>query len=329
MKKNVLLIVFAIVGIGFFIPKDAMALVAGNNVVIDYRFFIEENENNEGKLKFKIHDAGNDLLLNSKYDTSKKQYYFEYDEISFRKVCSDCCNYAVDNMLLEYNYRSYVPFQNVLATRWFTNADDFNDFAQEKGLSTYFFDFGHFYYFYHYVPLILEEETTHEIRIVFAAFTYIRWYGYNLTQLLLVNNTQRISNDDLFSKNNSFIDNVSFIRRTSLDYSDELWEELNNGPISSPEIYNNNINSPSYNYLNKSVNSDQYNLPEESLADYASSLPVFRLKSSLPDNEENDNNSVISKIINPKTWTNGIIILVISMIVIIGGSIVLMKRKNN
>lgn len=326
MKKNVLLIVFAILCVGFFIPKDAMALAVGNNVVIDYRFFIEENENNEGKLKFKIHDAGNDLLLNSKYDTSKKQYYFEYDEISFRKECSNFCNYAVDNMLLEYNYRSYVPFQSALTTN-FNDINDFNDFVQEKGLSTHYYFFGIYYYFYHYVPLILEEETTHEKRIVFAAFTYIRWYGYNLTQLLLVNNTQRISNDDLFSKNNSFIDNVSFIRRTSLDYSDELWEELNNGPISSPEIYN-NINSPSYNYLNKSVNSDQYNLPEESLADYASSLPVFRLKSSLPDNEENDNNSVISKIINPKTWTNGIVILVISLTVIISGMFVLIRKRN-
>ncbi len=110
---------------------------------------------------------------------------------------------------------------------------------------------------------------------------------------------------------------IEFTRNAVYDYTDELWEELNNRSIASSEM----------NFDNSSViigTSGVIDLSKPSVIQ-------FNMKNNTINSEEdeNDNNeSVIEKITNPKTWNNGVVILVISMIVIIGSSMLIIKKRN-
>lgn len=125
-------------------------------------------------------------------------------------------------------------------------------------------------------------------------------------------NNEKLNNPDSQRVDGS----LSFMRSAVYDYSDELWEQLNNGPIASSEM----------NYDNSSVLLDgTFDLNKAS---------IIRLNNNSITNDDNDNSNnksdnIISNLSNPKTWNSGIIILIISMIVIIGSSYVLIKIKNN
>jgi len=99
-----------------------------------------------------------------------------------------------------------------------------------------------------------------------------------------------------------------FMRNAVFDYSDELWEELNNGPIASPEMSLQNSSVIMYN----SGSSD------------LSTPSVIRLNKK----EESKPNSIIPNIVNPKTWTNGVIILVISLMLVTGIIIIVLKERS-
>ena len=78
MKLKSLFIILLVLCTGIFMPKNTFALNVFNNVNIDYRFFVDEDESNAGKLKFKLYDKSGTLNFNSQYDSNTKQYYFEY-----------------------------------------------------------------------------------------------------------------------------------------------------------------------------------------------------------------------------------------------------------
>lgn len=348
MKKNIIMLVLMFVlCVGLFMPKNTFALQVYNNVNIDYRFFVDEDDGNVGNLKFKLYDKSGTLNFESKYDSSTKQYYFEYDENGFYKESSYYNYYiywwnAYDWGSYEANYREYVPYVDEFREKktpdspgygfYYTilSESEFHTFLQNHQLLGSYDNSwgGHTWTFYTYVPMIIENVETGIKKIVFASLN-VR--DDMFVHLVLINNTVK-TREELTSLGDSFLDNVDFMRKTMLDYSDELWEELNNGPIASSEIYSDNIASTNYKYINQSINGGTRNVPEETLEDYASSLPVLSFKkvdSTDEDKDNNTKNNIVNVIINPKTWNNGVVILVISMIVIIGSSIVLIKRKSN
>ncbi len=150
------------------------------------------------------------------------------------------------------------------------------------------------------------------------------------TGLFFVNNTLKWKKELNYFRDR-FLDNLEFMRKTVLDYSDELWEELNNGPIASNEIYSDMISSGKYE--NKSLSSGNYNVSEETLEDYANSLPLLSFKKENNSNndvsEEDNNINIVDVITNPQTWNNGVIVLIISIIVVIGSSFIIINRKNS
>ena len=319
MKKKNLFVILAVMCIGLFIPINASALQVYNNVNIDYRFFVDEDESNAGALNFKLYDKSGALNFNSQYDSSTKQYYFQYDENGFYK--EEYYNYyhelrynwrPYDDVNEEYDYRPYVPYLN--ESGYLINHNNMishqnNDWFDTRDSYTY-------------IPMILEETTTHYKRIIFSSIT-IRSNGFVFIHVNLINNTT-IFKEEPISLGDSFLENVNFMRRTMLDYSGELWEELNSEPIASSEIYSDMISSGKYE--NKSLSSGNYNVPEETLEDYANSLPVFSFKKA-DENKKEEKNIIVDVITNPKTWNNGVTLLIVSMFVIVGSSIVIIKKK--
>lgn len=259
MKKKSLFLLFLFCVV-LLIPKNTFALQVYNNVNIDYSFFVDEDEADAGNLKFKLYDKSETLDFESQYDSSTKQYYFKYDEfgfmlnpVSYYGDYLTTYDYQYENS--EVDYRPYVPYRDELKT--IDNSEDFDMFIRTKKLhggNSYFSNS----FFYTYIPLIFEEINTHTKKIVLASFSYVHLIPSSTrvpeeyVQLFFVNNTVKWKEENatLFD---SLIGNVDFMRKTTLDYSDELWEELNNGPIASSEIYSNNINSDNYHYVNQSI----------------------------------------------------------------------------
>ena len=366
MKNKFFLILLVVMCFGF-VPKNIFALqVYNNNVNIDYRFFVDEDEIDAGNLKFKLYDKSGTLNFESKYDSSTKQYYFEYDELEYPKnefFTDDFYDYSYNynnyriHGYYNYDYDSYYDY-------WTYHENSYREYFPYKDLaisvngintlinSDHIQGFCKYYWYktnicntYFYLPLIIETNTSTVSfkKIVFASvnFIFINHEDSSSTssyvKVFLVNNTASWKSDYVSLKD-SLLNNIDFMRKTMLDYSDELWEELNNGPIASSEIYSNNKVSANYKYVNQSIGTGEQNVPEETLDDYANSLPVLSFRKTNntngtnnggEDNNKNDDNKIVDIVTNPKTGNNGVVILVISMIIIIGSSFILIKRKNN
>ena len=315
-----------------FIPKNTFAIQVYNNVNIDYRFFVDEDESNAGSLKFKLYDKSGTLNFESKYDANTKQYYFEYDKNNFEYYGNswEGSAYCVNDCDYSNSFDSYVPFgDEILSISNLEMARDFRELHKFEGVEVDYYWYGYQcdWNFYTYIPMILEETHSKTKKIVFSSIfsrgelSKFKYY----VQVFLVNNTNKRS-EEKNALADSFLENVDFMRKTMLDYSDELWEELNNGPIASSEIYSDNIASTNYKYINQSIIGGIRNVPEETIDDYANSLPVLSFK-KVDGTDSNKDNNIVKVMINPKTWNNGIVVLVISMIVIIGSSIVLIRKR--
>jgi len=361
MNKKIILFL-VVICIGLFIPKEVFAqkaIYSSYNTNIDYKFFVDEDDNDKGSLKIKLYDKTRLLSFESAYNSNDNSYYFfvnNQDYEFYDNISDDNTYYNIipwswyywDDNKFEPGIREYIPYYSQLSVPM--SFEEMKSFLNEKKLhykwkssysnyNSFNYDDGYCYEFsiYTYLPMILEiQDNKSNVlvkKIVFATVN-IRCdyfsepmdnYGRDIfyINVSLINNTTHWNSKNNYIFGNNFLENINFMRKTSLDYSDELWEELNNGPIASSEIYTNNINSVNYKYKNKSVSSDQYNLPEETIDDYANSLPVFNFKK-----EESKPNSIIPNIVNPKTWTNGVVVLLISIIVIGGSSYVLIKKKS-
>ena len=346
MRNKSLLVLLGVICIGLFIPKNTFAeeIKIYNNVYIDYRFFIDEDESKAGNLKFKLYDKSGTLNFTSAYDSETKNYYFEHDEIGFEENENSQYGdylqpYDYQYSNFENQYRLYVPYREQLSSFNSTEVIFFKNFISDNkihgGYGLYYGskDRGPNFYFYTYVPMILEEIESHSKKIVFSSLSYNKIfpnhgdYG-DFVQLFLVNNTNKIYENCMLEY---VLDDINFIRKTTLDYSDELWEELNNGPIASSEIYTDNISSANYHYLNQSINSSTRNMAEETIEDYAASLPVlsFRKANDINNNSNGEANNILDIVTNPKTWNNGVVILIISLMIIIISSLSLIKKKKH
>ena len=336
--------IIILLAVFFILPKNTVALQVYNNVNIDYRFFFFLYD--VGNLKFRLYDKTGTLNFESQYDSNKKHYYFEHDEIGFEENENNYYgdylipyDYQYDNY--EDDYRSYVPYKEQLLSFDSNDVILFKKILSDNkihggyGLFHEIEDIGSNFYFYTYVPMILEETESHAKKIVFSSFAYAKifsLFGYHgdFVQLFLVNNTSKNYNNYMLK--DTLLENVDFMRKLMLDYSDELWEELNSGPIASSEIYSDNLMSISYKYLNQMLGTGEKNVPEETFEDYANSLPLLSFKkennSNNDVNEEDNNINIVDVITNPQTWNNGIVILVISIMIIISCSYLFIRKRN-
>ena len=380
MKKKILFIFIFLMCIGIFMPTRVLAknVWSTYNTNIDYQFFVDEEENNQGNLKFKLYDKTGSLSYESEYDSATKSYRFFVDENNYG------IDYEIQNDVIYYNalsnnvdnvfdgIKDYIPYSDELQ-----NLNTFNDlknFLEDTRLNSRwkndgsYFDnpptdkygndnndygpgLGPLYEFniYTYIPMVLEAFADNDNsilkKIVFASINikcdpfnnmdsqfyndddYDRYY----IGISLINNTNHWNDENQYIFGSAFLENVDFMRKTILDYSDELWEELNNGPIASREINTNNIGYNNLNYLNQRISNGERNVSEETLEDYATSLPVLNFRKSNNTNNDGNNNtsSIVDIITNPQTFNNGVAILIISIILVLCGGLTIIKSKKS
>jgi len=333
MKKKNLLIIL-LMSIGFLIPTGVFADDASSiekksyySLKVDYNFALSNEYNDAGNKKFTLYDKNRSLVFNSNYDNKGNYYYFNVmSNEDFSNIMPDF--YSEIMNAFDRDRVGQIMTDNNLQIGSSKMGICGNGVSCEYKAEVW----GH-----KVIPFILEEIdlSTNKTfkKIVFFTFEiYLTIdYGHNWnsdTNFYDINYI--MSNSNLYFTNyninyfsnldESVKDNVLFMRNAVYDYSDELWEELNNGPIASSEM----------NYDNSSVVMDSNGIADLNKA----SVIRFNMKDNIindtnnsNDNNSNKNNNIIDKITNPKTWSNGITILFISMLVIGLSSFFIIKRR--
>ena len=336
MKKNIILLVLMFVlCVGLFMPCSVFAREDRiyNNIGINYRFSVQDENGNDVKdLKFRLYDKTGSLSFESEYDEDKNEYVFNENEFFYKHV--DSFFYERLSPIVSENeadFRDYVNYGDILSN--IVDEQSFRTFLENYNLSGKCVLGGgikDYFNYYDYVPLILEDNIGNK-KILLASLNnfflkYNHSEGYYYVGVYLYNNL--LLSDDVLDLiagvygYYSYEENVEFMRSAVYDYSDELWEQLNNGPIASSEM----------NYDDSSVVLDGQNLDltKASILRFNKKDNVIKDDDSKSnDIDSNKSDNIINKITNPKTWNNGVVILVISMIIIIGSSFILIKRKNN
>ena len=330
---------------------------------VDYHFVMQDGDgkNIEG-LHFKLYDESKLFQFESEYNAEDDYYYFDvytedkdisasipqeiraFSGADWNRSTQDCCDIFVSNFedVVERN-----PSFSIGTKSCYYDTDGY------YGYSTYSVN--------RIIPLVLEEKSRNIKKIVFGYVHYNIDFGTRYYKFILVNNESyknkcqieenaskysysyywndircrffydigwsfetnlylsngyynvlSLYNEKLNNPNSQRVDgSLSFMRNTVYEYSDELWEQLNNGPIASSEIsYDDSI------VILNSTGSGDLSTP---------SVIQFNKAKDTKDEEKN----IVDVITNPKTWNNGVIILVISMMIIIGSGFVLIKRKSN
>ena len=331
MKRNNLLLVLIVVGFGLFLPYDVFAeydhKYIYNNVVVDYRFSVlDENNKQMENLDFKLYDKSGSLQFHSEYDSDTNEYFFlnnEYNYGSWELVHASSWNFIspYDESISEDSFRGYVKYSNEIM-----NIEDEESCTQL--MSRYHLHGRHFYSqtngadeycgYYDYIPLILEETSTGNKKIVLASYRlYLAYYSSiwdSLVGVYFINHS--FESDILLLSdiyNGTVEDNIQFMRNAVYDYSDELWEQLNNGPVASSEL---NLDDSSVVMGGNGAN----DLTKPSVIQ-------FSKKSNTNQDTNPKEKTIVDVITNPKTWNNGVMILFVSLIVIVGSSLFIVKKK--
>ena len=342
MKKRSLFLLFIVGLVGLFLPKGVFAAEYSLRYMstIDYRFFLEdEDEHDIEDKKFKLHDVNNLISYESEYDSNTKAYYFIDFPTNTYGNPNDFKNIE-KGILPEYlnNELKNINVNNI------TNLNDWSDFITNlshkyKGLDIYYSGLQF------YIPMILEE-VNHTgdgepiKKVIFALGIIQGPMGIDENgnfifgmQFELINNTCMFK-DNMNGAPDEYIESVirllSLTRNQTFDYSDEIINKYSLGNIASNEIEGNE-------YLNKGFLNDKFstgeiassgvsfngkeisavklrnssdNLKEELLKDYCDCLPVFVQARKAP--------SIVEVITNPKTFTTGVMILVVSLLLALG-----------
>ena len=243
MKKRVFYIIL-IICIGIIIPKGVLAK---NDYYNDEKIIIGYNDSSKednANYTYKLYNNSKSLMFESNNSTVTR-YGPDGEESKAYNFAYEIDQYHGTNTLDIDYFRYPEELLNI------SSIEEFNAFTKEKklhGYSSYVEYNGHYLLnIYDYVPLILENMDTGEKKIVLATLVISkRCYGseenfsscYYNTLLLLASDKHYTYNNwevgSLF--NNTLDDNIAFMKDTELKYSDELWEKLNTGPISSTEM---------------------------------------------------------------------------------------------
>ena len=335
MKKNIIMLVLMFVlCVGFLIPSSVFARENRifNNIGIDYRFSVQDENGNDVKdLKFRLYDKTGSLSFESEYDEDKNEYVFNENEFFYKHV--DNFHYErLSPIVWEYeaDFRDYVNYGDILSN--IVDEQSFRTFLENYNLSGKYELGGgvtDYFNYYDYVPLILEDNIGNKKILLASLNNFFLKYDhsecYYYVGVYLYNNL--LLSDDVLDLiagvygYYSYEENVEFMRSAVYDYSDELWEQLNNGPIASSEM----------NYDNSSVVMDSNgiaDLNKASVIRFNKKDNIVKDNNNSNDTDSNKTDNIINKITNPKTWNNGILLLIISMIVVVGGGFVLIRKRN-
>ena len=240
MKKKSFLILLLVVCVGYLIPTGVFAKEYNiyNNIFINYRI-----KSDNDSLNYRIYDFSGIINYYSKYDHESQEYYFEEKVINYRaRYWDDRDFYGInagnDNFLFFKNYHiellnsdTYSVVNTVMNNynihgscyqRYYTDWDGCN--------------------FYDYIPLVLEETTSGQKKIIFA---FNNLYGKlfdssnnYFSGFVLVNGTDVDNEINNFIRDYGYDSNeiVEFTNNKVYNYSDKLWNELNNMKIASSEI---------------------------------------------------------------------------------------------
>ena len=349
MKKSILFIL--LVGmVGLFLPKEVFAadFTLKSISEIDYRFFIEDQDENDiENLKFKLYDVNNLISYESGYNSNTKAYYFINGVFGAATPPSP---EAIDKSILpEYLSEELGKLDsNDVNNDWYSIARELTQ--KYSGLD---FCYGNLQF---YIPMVLEEENhvgdgEPLKKVVFALGLIMPGDPSNsefVLHITLVNNSC-VYKDSYNGAPDHIVDSLinmlSLTRNQTFDYSDEVIEQFSTGTIASNEVKGNE-------YLNKGFLNDKFatseissnelgskmnyfaddarvvqmrnssdNLQEEVLKDYCDCLPVFVQARKAPN--------VVDIITNPETWNNGMIVLGIIMLGVVGTSMVVISRKKS
>ena len=365
MKKRSFILLFIVGLVGLFLPKGVFAFDYSikYSPMVDYRFFVEnEDEEDIGNLQFKLHDSNNLISYDSQYDPNTNAYYFidvpqnAGQEDSFKNIDA---NIFPEYLLEEFENIHFNNFNNY-QTEW--RSFLYNISQKYSGLD-YVFGIGiipiPWPSIETYIPMILEE-VNHTgdgepiKKVVFAIGTIITPMfddNGNINELYsfftLVNNSCMYKSSNYMSDvSEGYVDytlnKMRLTRNQTFDYSDEILNKYSLGNVSSNEIQGNE-------YLNKGFLNDKFstgeiassgvsfngkeigavklrnssdNLKEELLKDYCDCLPVFVQARKAP--------SIVEVITNPKTFTTGVMVLAVSLLLALGFvAFILTNQKKN
>lgn len=338
MKKRKLVLIFIVGLVGLFLPKGVFALFnTESRLDMDYRFFVEDQDEKDiDTLHFKLHDVNNIISFDSEYDPESKAYYFLGDNVlNGGQLIADGEQILPSNLLTDIfnldfsNAHSEEDYLNVLNSipSKYPSVELLNDGYRPPMYSLY-------------LPFVLEE-VNHQgegepiKKIVFSCVNiFFNRNDYVSIYIGLINNSCVYTNSGYDSAPEYILDdiikNVSFIRKNALEYDENMINQFLSLQVASSEIHNDN-------YLNKGFLNDKFstgeiassgvsfngkeisavklrnssdNLKEELLKDYCDCLPVFVQARKAP--------SIVDVITNPKTFTTGVMILVVSLLLALG-----------
>ena len=341
MKKRNLLLIFIVGLVGLFLPKGVFALNINNfetRLYMDYRFFVEnQDEKDIDTLHFKLHDVNNIISFDSEYDPESKAYYFLGDNVINGGQLIDNGERIIPSELLTdiinldfssvHSEEDYLNVLNSIPSKY-PSVEFLNDGYRPPTYSLY-------------LPFVLEE-VNHQgdgepIKKTTFSYVNIFFVGNDVVSIYidLINNSCAYTNSGSYDGApeyviNDIIKTVSFIRKSALEYDENMINQFLSLQVASSEIHNDN-------YLNKGFLNDKFstgeiassgvsfngkeisavklrnssdNLKEELLKDYCDCLPVFVQARKAP--------SIVDVITNPKTFTTGIMILAVSLLLALG-----------
>ena len=251
MKKRSLFALLLVMFIGIFVPTEVLALDINNNINIDYRFYANDS-NNTNNLTFKLYDKSNTINIESNFDDNLGYYYFQKHDTDNLESIIDI--YFPELKTIDFvdkfhqirrgNYGSTIDARMAVANE-FKDLVDKNKLMGGNCTHSVYSDYCSTYMT---LPLILENLSTREKKIVYGAFhisivheDWMAYYAEYIYNFSLINNgsidyyftrEEVVGNDGYWLSNNA----VEFMRNAMSDYTDELWEELNSGPIASSEM---------------------------------------------------------------------------------------------
>jgi len=237
MNKKIILFL-VVICIGLFIPKEVFAVRDDyddyrHNIRMSEEFYIDVNyefDDLNENASYVLYDDSKYFYFQSQYDNANnKVFFYENSNRSFNNYSS------LYTDLSEMKFFDTNDFSNVLSR--------YPDYKLNT-YTGYGGSYGTFWSSVKVVPMILENKNnSNDKKIVFATIhnsfhvndTY--WVGYvhdcyksGYYEFSLLNKNY----SDLLNNHNS--DNINFMKNTSYNYSDELWNELNSSNIASSEV---------------------------------------------------------------------------------------------
>ena len=248
MKNKSLYLIIIVILVGLFIPKSVLAKNMYYNTIVDYQFYVKDQENNDVEnLKFIIHDTTNTISYESSYDSNSKVY-----SISNRDQINNNSDSSEERQIIpnEWLPNEFINDLNNLNT---DSYEEYNRGMQELINKYNYVDMGTYpggtvAFLKVYIPMILEETNNNENPI--KKFFYAEMHLYSINNnsygftLALYNNSCNLikanpNNPYIGTVFNEYYRPTEFLIRNSVDdYNEDKLQKYLNYNFSSIETNN-------------------------------------------------------------------------------------------